>query len=203
MDMAASHSLPPKDPIENEFDNGALARIEAAPTTDLVNDPRSSQQVFDQLKEVHRLFRLARITAAVPGDEPRDRGIAIEQLHYLATHGAEPVRFRIINQLGASPIDELVAAAFDRLRSDSSPLVRHEAAFALGRVGTQEAYQALIGSLSDESWLVRHEAAMGLVDSSYAPALERLEECLSDSSPEVVSSCQVAISSIRYSLGMC
>ena len=80
------------------------------------------------------------------------------------------------------------------LRSDPEPLVRHEVAFVLGRVGGQKQVMAVRAALErDPSFLVRHEAAMALAEIGGPAEVPLLRKKLSDRSREVAISCYVAL----------
>lgn len=80
---------------------------------------------------------------------------------------------------------------------DESPLVRHEAAFALGCVGDDSCRDILKRTLADDqSFLVRHEAAMALGELGTSDDLAALELGLNDESREVSISCEVALNRI-------
>jgi HEAT repeat protein len=109
----------------------------------------------------------------------------------------ETDRYSITNSvasIGGELAKGLLLQILDR---DGSPLVRHEAAFALGCVGDASCREVLKRSLSDDqSFLVRHEAAMALGELGTSEDLATLEQGLSDTSREVAISCEVALNRI-------
>src|SRR5712691_10886179 len=94
-----------------------------------------------------------------PAEE--DVAAALDELFTLYTDGAEAVRFKVINRLAGFNYGDSISLLSQALRCDPSPLVRHEAAFALGQLNTNVSSRTLTEvGLSDSSYLVRHEAAM-------------------------------------------
>jgi hypothetical protein len=119
------------------------------------------------------------------------------QLHSAFFSLDETSRYSITNSMASMKNDlalRLLLAILDR---DDSPLVRHEAAFALGCVGDETCRTALRRTLvEDDSFLVRHEAAMALGELGTVDDLPTLEHGLRDTSREVVISCEVALNRI-------
>jgi len=67
------------------------------------------------------------------------------------------------------------------LREDSSPLVRHEGAFALGQLGFKSAVPSLLEAMDkDPSVLVRHESAVALGSIGDERAREGLMRTIND-----------------------
>lgn len=84
------------------------------------------------------------------------------------------------------------------LQNDPSPLVRHEAAFALGCIGSHSNIFALRNALaSDTSPLVRHEAALALSEIGDSCAIPYLREGLRDENHEVSISCRIALARLE------
>jgi len=111
----------------------------------------------------------------------------------------EVIRFRIIHVLADFPIEQVRQLLEQALDADESSLVRHEAASGLGMMGDSSTIELLISAVKDDpSYLVRHEAALALESIGDETAFPALEQGLNDDNPEVVISCQVALSSIRY-----
>ncbi|KAH9303464.1 hypothetical protein KI387_015047, partial [Taxus chinensis] len=103
--------------------------------------------------------------------------------------------FSLRNLRGSIPRDALISAT-----RDSSNLLAHEAAFALGQMQDAEAVPALQDLLLDCSLhpIVRHEAAealgaIGLDD--YVPLLQN--SLKSDPAPEVQETCELALKRIE------
>lgn len=111
----------------------------------------------------------------------------------------ETNRFKITNALASSESNDLARRLIANiLYYDSSPLVRHEAAFALGWIGDKTTEEILVHALlGDQSFLVRHEAAMALGELGFKSSLEALRKGLRDKTGEVAVSCKVAIQRIR------
>ena len=111
---------------------------------------------------------------------------------------AESTRYDIVNNLVEIANDLARQLLMNVLLDDPSPLVRHEAAFALGWVGNQTCAPVLRRALAnDKSLLVRHEAAMALAEFGEKADIESLEKGLKDRSKEVAISCQVALQRIQ------
>ncbi len=117
--------------------------------------------------------------------------------HFLSLDEAN--RFSVINTLATVGSNDLARQLLmNVLVTDPSPLVRHEAAFALGCIGDQSSVAVLEYSLlRDESFLVRHEAAMALGELGSERGIRSLQEGLGDKSREVVISCRVALQRIN------
>ena len=111
----------------------------------------------------------------------------------------EACRYDLANALASIGYNHLgQQLLMNVLWSDSSPLVRHEAAFALGWIGDKSSVPVLAHALlNDESFLVRHEAAMALGELRSDRAIQTLREGLKDKSREVVISCKVALQRLR------
>jgi HEAT repeat protein len=109
----------------------------------------------------------------------------------------ESTRFSVTNSLASVQNNVSRMLLRSVLQKDPSPLVRHEAAFAIGCVGDNACLPVLRGALtSDKSFLVRHEVAMALSELGGKPEIEILRSGLADRSREVVISCRVAIQRI-------
>lgn len=127
-------------------------------------------------------------------------GACIEdfQLHGAFFSLDETSRYSITNSLTSMKSDNALGLLLAILDRDDSPLVRHEAAFALGCIGDETCRIALRRTLvEDDSFLVRHEAAMALGELGTIDDLPTLKQGLSDSSREVVISCEVALNRIQ------
>ncbi|KAJ8747014.1 hypothetical protein K2173_012993 [Erythroxylum novogranatense] len=103
--------------------------------------------------------------------------------------------FSLRNLKGSAPRDGLILAA-----RDSSNLLAHEAAFALGQMQDAEAIPALQSLLNDLSLhpIVRHEAAeaLGAIGlESIVPSLEN--SLVVDPAQEVRETCELALSRIH------
>ena len=85
------------------------------------------------------------------------------------------------------------------LRNDSNELVRHEAAFSLGKMGYSSGIKPLEDATkNDPSMFVRHEAAIALGVIGSKEAIPTLEEALKDPDKPVVESAVVALSNIDF-----
>ncbi|KAG6502306.1 deoxyhypusine hydroxylase-B-like [Zingiber officinale] len=115
--------------------------------------------------------------------------------------GNQPIseRFRALfslrNLRGAGPREALISAT-----RDSSNLLAHEAAFALGQMQDVESIPALVEVLKDHSLhpIVRHEAAeaLGAIGlNSIIPILE--DSLINDPALEVQETCELAIRRIK------
>ncbi len=113
----------------------------------------------------------------------------------------ESTRFSVANSLASVKNDLSRMLLMKILKTDPSPLVRHEAAFAIGCVGNEACLPLLTGTLtSDKSFLVRHEVAMALSELGGQEEIRILKRGLRDRSREVVISCRVAIQRISERL---
>lgn len=80
------------------------------------------------------------------------------------------------------------------LRGDPNPIIRHDAAFALGVIMAEEAQEALAAAaVADEHFLVRHESLESLAFSARTPVvMKALEQGLRDEHPEVRETAEMA-----------
>jgi HEAT repeat protein len=80
------------------------------------------------------------------------------------------------------------------LRADPDPVIRHDAAFALGAIMAEETQDALAAAaVADESFLVRHESLESLAFFARTPVvMEALEQGLRDEHPEVRETAEMA-----------
>ncbi|XP_010447400.2 PREDICTED: deoxyhypusine hydroxylase-like isoform X1 [Camelina sativa] len=103
--------------------------------------------------------------------------------------------FSLRNLKGAGPRNALILAS-----RDSSNLLAHEAAFALGQMQDAEAIPALESVLNDMSLhpIVRHEAAEALGAIGLAGNVDILKKSLSsDPAQEVRETCELALKRIE------
>jgi HEAT repeat protein len=85
------------------------------------------------------------------------------------------------------------------LREDSSPLVRHEGAFALGQLGFKSAVPSLLEAMDkDPSVLVRHESAVALGSIGDERAREGLMRRIDDQDEDVRLSAEVALADLDF-----
>jgi HEAT repeat protein len=109
----------------------------------------------------------------------------------------ECTRFSVANSLSSVQNNVSRILLTSVLQKDPSPLVRHEAAFAIGCVGDKGCLPVLRDALTaDTSFLVRHEVAMALSELGGGEDIRVLKKGLSDKSREVAISCRVAIQRI-------
>ncbi|XP_057438574.1 deoxyhypusine hydroxylase [Lotus japonicus] len=104
--------------------------------------------------------------------------------------------FSLRNLKGPAPRNALILAT-----RDSSNLLAHEAAFALGQMQESEAVPALASLLNDLSLhpIVRHEAAEALGAIGSQGNLPLLKNSLdSDPAPEVRETCELALQRIHH-----
>lgn len=93
---------------------------------------------------------------------------------------------------------ELMGKAF----ADSSPLLKHEVAYCLGQTLNPRAIPIatkVINDIKNQEAIVRHEAgeAMGAIGDP--SAIHVLESHLTDESPAVAQTCELALARIRWS----
>ncbi len=106
-------------------------------------------------------------------------------------------RFNIVTELIGIGDKQICPLLIDALNNDPSALVRHEAAFGLGRIGKLAHCDALRKAvISDTSELVRHEFASSLGDIADHKSLPTLKRALKDKSEVVVESALYAINKI-------
>ncbi|HEV3316982.1 MAG TPA: HEAT repeat domain-containing protein [Candidatus Angelobacter sp.] len=141
--------------------------------------------------------RRASLLKALKGLLPESEFLTSSELHEKFFALDETSRYSITNSTAAVRNDLVRGLLLEILNRDESPLVRHEAAFALGCVGDESCRVALRRTLiDDESFLVRHEAAMALGELGTTDDLPALNLGLKDGSREVVISCEVALNRI-------
>jgi HEAT repeat protein len=95
--------------------------------------------------------------------------------------------------------EDAIPALARSLREDSSPLVRHEAAFAMGQLEFKSAVPSLIDAMAhDESVLVRHESAVALGSIGDERARQGLMFALQDVDEDVRLSAEVALADLDF-----
>ncbi len=102
----------------------------------------------------------------------RDRG-ALSHLHRIMSASGpqtRPLELRLVAttawvRLGGQPLGEASAIAFEGARS-ADPVIRAQATFALGAIGTREARAALSGMLSDVDPRVQVAAAAAIIEGA-------------------------------------
>jgi len=116
---------------------------------------------------------------------------ALQAIKKPGRFGRRARAMRKMEDASDAPVADLVG----RLE-DPDPLVREEAARALGRVGSQEAVDALIQRLLDRTSAICSDAALALGDIGDPLAIPALTQGLADGSPEVQDACARALGDI-------
>jgi HEAT repeat protein len=118
--------------------------------------------------------------------------IPAEELEAILTSGDVGQRDALCSLLGDLSMEEHAGALMRVLGKDESPCVRHEAAFALGRIGVGARTRTALerAALCDPSVLVRHEAVLAL--AGFVGARETIRVALTDKSEDVRESAVVA-----------
>ncbi|CAH1963088.1 unnamed protein product [Acanthoscelides obtectus] len=108
-------------------------------------------------------------------------------------------RYRAMFALRNLNTKEAVQALGSALKHGSA-LFRHEIAFVLGQIQSEEAVSYLIQSLQDEkeNEMVRHECAEALGAIATDECMEVLKKYLSDSRRVVKESCEIALDMCEY-----
>lgn len=95
--------------------------------------------------------------------------------------------------------EDAIPALARSLREDFSPLVRHEAAFAMGQLEFKSAVPSLLEAMAkDESVLVRHESAVALGSIGDERARQGLMSALEDVDEDVRLSAEVALADLDF-----
>jgi len=109
------------------------------------------------------------------------------------------LRIHAVCMLADMKNESAIPLLADALRTDSSPLVRHEAAFAMGQLEYKSAVPALIDAMNkDESVLVRHESAVALGSIGDERARDPLVKRLSDPDEDVRLSAECALADLDF-----
>lgn len=139
---------------------------------------------------------------------------------YCSVDPAPPATFKDVSKLKLILLDE-AASLFDRYRamfalrnlktteavlalgaglSVGSALFRHEVAFVLGQIQSDESVPYLKASLEDskENEMVRHECAEALGAIASEDCLEILNKYLKDDKRVVKESCEIALDMCEY-----
>lgn len=143
--------------------------------------------------------KLIEAVKAQPTDSKGPKGILEKEIIFrkLLLALDEPTRFGVVHELSEVDNDLSRQLLMGLLAADSSSLVRHEAAFALGCIGDEHSLPVLRRALAtDKSPMVRHEAAMAMSEIGTESDIGLLTTALNDSSRDVVVSCQVAVERI-------
>ena len=160
-----------------------------------------------KFKEAHKA--IGELCLAVQSSNGKQTAIfdSLEVLYEMLRYnkGAEVTRYRIITGIVEANFRTKAALRFlaKVLRKDESPLVRHEAAFALGMLNDGE----YIGPLKDvllidKSPIVLHEVAIALATVGNESCLELLEAAARYRNNLVASSAKYALRLIRLRLNL-
>jgi deoxyhypusine monooxygenase len=95
--------------------------------------------------------------------------------------------------------EEMVEPLCQVLKTDESPLTRHEAAFTLGQLGFRSAVPALVDAmLRDGSPIVRHESAVALSSIGDGAVIPQLKKAIEDADEDVRNSALIAFEYLGY-----
>ena len=163
---------------------------------------RGTNGTYRLLENISTGHQLVEAIKSVPTDSHPNQAFPHEtSLCELFFSFDESTRFSVANSLAAVQNNASRILLTSVLQKDPSPLVRHEAAFAIGCVGDEGCLPVLSGALTgDKSFLVRHEVAMALSELGGKNEIKVLKRGLRDRSREVVISCRVAIQRISERL---
>ncbi len=95
------------------------------------------------------------------------------------------IRTSAVQEAGKMKLKEAFGKLTELLEKDESPLVRDNAAFALGELGDNRAVPYLIKALRDSDEWVRKSAAKALGILKSKESFDALCQCLNDQSPTV------------------
>lgn len=106
----------------------------------------------------------------------------------------EGVRIAAVEALGALRDPQATLPITAMAGSESSPAVRSAVVGALGRIGTKEALDALLGLLETEPSLETLSLLRKALARAGAPARQRLEQCLAGQpAPRLADNCALAL----------
>ena len=120
----------------------------------------------------------------------------IQQIMRILLEDPDPyIRIYCLKRLGQEGGgDSVREAIISCLRSDSDPIVRHEAAFWLGEMGDPEATQALAeAAVKDTSPLVRHECVEALGWIPTEASKKALQKALQDRDEAVRKTAEISL----------
>lgn len=149
-----------------------------------------SSKPREVLDEVHRLFAssVAEARERVRSSVPNSGITRVLRL------GNEYERSAMANLVGDLHLEEFVDELIEVVLRDSSPCVRHEAAYALGQIASPRVLELLTKlAMSDSRTIVRHEATLALAGFEGAVAEDCLIALTHDPSREISDSARVAI----------
>ncbi len=122
---------------------------------------------------------------------------AMENIDSIYRGADEIVRYKIVTDLTELNYASVVPFLIDVLENDPIPLIRHEAVFGIGVLGsTRHARPLARAIMSDESAMVRHEAAVALAEIGGLSELPALETAANNGDQAVALSAKFAIQSI-------
>lgn len=108
-------------------------------------------------------------------------------------------RIQILFQLMLTPDEDSINAISFSLKNDPSTVVRHEAGFVLGEIGTLYAVEKMKEALEEEkSPIVIHETLFALGTSGKKEALETIEKFLDDKDYVIRESAKIARDRLIY-----
>jgi len=125
----------------------------------------------------------------------------LEHLEDIYRRGAEVTRYKIFSELIDIECKEALPLLIHGLKEDGSGLVRHEAAFGIGLLGSTEHGEILMDTLlNDNNPMVRHEAAIALAEIGSESVIDTLIKATQDPSQEVSTSARFALQNIHLKL---
>ncbi len=107
-------------------------------------------------------------------------------------------RIQILFQLMNIADDDSIQAIYWSLKNDVCRIVRHEAAFVLGEIGTKKAVKYLIDGLNNEKTaIVLHEGLFALGTAGNEDAVDFIRKYLDDNNYVISESARIAIDRIE------
>jgi HEAT repeat protein len=196
------HRLDDPDPEVREEAARALGRIGSSDADAVdaliarLKDPQSTirpdaAQALGQIGDPRAIPALVEGLACPLPEVQHACAHALEAIKKPGRFGRPARRLRKMEDASDAPVGDLVG----RLE-DPDPLVREEAARALGRIGSAEAVDALVQRLVDRTSAIRSDAALALGDIGDPRAIPALTQGLSDGSPEVQDACARALGDV-------
>ncbi|MBI4154502.1 HEAT repeat domain-containing protein [Candidatus Woesearchaeota archaeon] len=95
--------------------------------------------------------------------------------------------------------DKVAIEAFKKaIKTEPSPIVRHEIAFSMGETGSKELVNPLIEAMENDPHIfVRHEATLALGTLGKKEAVPHLKKILKCGIPEIEESAKIALQRIN------
>ena len=113
--------------------------------------------------------------------------------------GDEYQRSAMANLVGDLCLDEFTDELVEILLRDTSPCVRHEAAYALGQIASPRVFDLLAELAADDMRIiVRHEATLALAGFRSPAAALRLAALKQDESRDIRDSAIVALQQLQH-----